>query len=95
MSYNGFTDWMLRNRRTGKTTIAQAPNLAAWISFALVVAVWMFPDSPRALALTRLAVLAATWWGVDELVRGENPLRRSFGAATLALLVFTFARSSR
>lgn len=81
-------EWMFRNRRTGRLTIAQFPNVALWIFFATVV--WRRAGPPRGAGRTAIGVIGAAalaWWAVDEVVRGVNPWRRLLGLGGCALAV--------
>jgi hypothetical protein len=73
-------DWVFRDRRTGRITIAQFPNLALWIFFATAV-LRRLVSGPGGLrtAIGSVGVAALGWWAVDELVRGVNPWRRLLG----------------
>ena len=84
-------DWLFRDRRTGRITIAQFPNLALWIFFASVVLRRLVSGNggPRA-AIGYVGVAALGWWAVDELVRGVNPWRRLLGLGGCALTVAGF-----
>jgi hypothetical protein len=87
-------DWLLRNRETGQITIVQMPNVPLGIFLvAAVVRRVVDPSGWPRTALTVVATAALTWWAVDELVRGVNPLRRILGGVVLALLVFGLVTS--
>ena len=82
-------DWWLRDRRRddGRWTVAQWPNPALWVFLiALVIresalaVVGVTVINEAALYVGRGALLV---WGLDELVRGANPLRRLLGLAVL------------
>ena len=60
-----WVDWMFRDRRTGRITIAQFPNLALWTFFATVVVRWVF--SPHGAARTHVDAVA-----VVALRRGRS-----------------------
>jgi hypothetical protein len=81
-------DWLFRDRRTGKITIAQAPN-APLIIFMIAVAVrWAFrPSGTTRTVIDAVAVAALVYWAGDEVLRGVNPWRRGLGCAVLAALV--------
>jgi hypothetical protein len=81
-------DWLWRNRRTGRITVVQFPNVALWIFFAteagrLIVRSATAPG--RAVGWTGMAALG--WWSLDEVVRGVNPWRRLLGLGGCAVVV--------
>ena len=75
-------DWLFRDRRTGRVTIVQFPNVALWIFFGSVALRRVVSDDggPRT-AIGYAGVAALGWWAVDEVVRGVNPWRRLLGVA--------------
>lgn len=77
--------WLLRDRRTGRMTIAQLPNLSLGVFLAATV-VRRLADPVGAVraALVVVATTALVWWATDELVRGVNPFRRILGGIVLA-----------
>jgi hypothetical protein len=84
-------DWFFRDRRTGRITIAQFPNLALWIFLAAVVLRAIVPtDSGARTALDWIGDAGLAWWAVDEVVRGVNPFRRVIGAVGCFFAVSTF-----
>jgi hypothetical protein len=86
-------DWLFRNRRTGRITIAQAPNLALWLFIAAaVVRSLLDPSGGVRTALDGLATVALIWWAADEIGRGVNPWRRLLGGAVLAGQVLKYLR---
>ena len=64
--------WFFENRRTGRITIGQWPNLPLWIFLVATL-----------LRLGALATIALVVWAGDEIIRGVNPFRRLLGAAVL------------
>ena len=84
----GAVEWLFRNRRTGRITIAQWPNLplGVWI-IAVVVDRLTDPTGALGTALSVVVSAALMWWAIDEIVRGVNPWRRILGAAVLAAQV--------
>ena len=81
-------DWLFRDRRTGRITIAQLPNLALWIFFATAVLRRLVSgDGGLRTAIGYVGVAALGWWAVDELVRGVNPWRRLLGLGGCVLTV--------
>lgn len=80
----GWIDWLFRNRRTGRLTIAQAPNLSIGIFLACTVARWLVdPAGDVRAVLVWGGRLALVWWSVDEILRGVNPWRRILGGVVL------------
>jgi hypothetical protein len=81
-------DWVFRNRKTGKFTVAQMPNapLALFVALRIAQAL-VSPHGTVHPVLRWLAVAALAWWGLDELLRGVNPFRRVLGAAALTSLI--------
>ncbi|GAB2937463.1 hypothetical protein GCM10027047_37550 [Rhodococcus aerolatus] len=82
--------WLVRDRTTGHVVIGQRPNAAILVVVAATVLRWLVVDTglwtAPGTALRVVAALALAWWGVDELVRGVNPLRRGLGVVVLAYL---------
>ena len=91
-------DWMFRDRRTGKITIAQFPNLPLWIFLASLVAGRLAAASSNTGATKiadgadLVASGALAWWGVDEIVRGVNPWRRMLGVGGATYAVYRLTR---
>jgi hypothetical protein len=92
-SPRGSLRWWFEDRRTGRITVAQAPN---WPIYALGVT-WLArrftsggsgPDDLLAAAWTALWI----YWGADELIRGVNPWRRVLGATVIAWQVWSRVR---
>lgn len=78
-------DWLFRNRRTGRITVAQAPNAPLLVFLVAVVVRWIFhPSGTVATVVNVVAAIALIVWSVDEIVRGVNPWRRILGGAVLA-----------
>lgn len=86
-------DWLFRNRRTGRITIAQFPNVALGLFLAASGLRWLWdPDGTPDAALEVVASGALWWWAADEVVRGVNPWRRLLGGTVLvAQLLRLFA----
>jgi hypothetical protein len=80
-------NWLLRNRRTGKITIAQAPNppLIIWLVATLVTVVFS-PTGTAGTAFTIIGTGALIIWAGDELIRGVNPFRRAVGAVVVGAI---------
>ena len=74
--------WLFRNRRTGRITVAQFPNVALSIFFVTVVLRWFVsPGTGFRTAIDWIGVSALAWWALDEVFRGVNPWRRLLGLA--------------
>ena len=83
-------DWLFRDRRTGRVTIVQFPNLALWLYLVTVVASRVASDdSGVRTAIDWIGVAALGLWATDEVFRGVNPWRRLLG---LVVGAFTIAR---
>jgi hypothetical protein len=81
-------DWSFRDRRTGRITIAQFPNLALWIFFATAVARRLVSGAGGLrTTIGYVGVAALGWWAVDEFVRGVIPWRRLLGLGGCVLTV--------
>ena len=79
---------MFRDRRTGRITIAQFPNVALWSFFVTVVVRWVL--SPHGVVRTTVdavADVALAAWAVDEVLRGVNPWRRLLGLGGCGFVV--------
>jgi len=81
-------DWLFRDRRTGRITIAQVPN-APLIVFLVAVGVrWIFhPSGTVGTVVGVTGTLALVVWAGDEILRGVNPWRRLLGGVVLAVTV--------
>ncbi|MGH9038477.1 MAG: hypothetical protein ACRD0O_22195 [Acidimicrobiia bacterium] len=78
-------DWLFRNRRTGRITIAQFPNVPLWVFLvASILRRLLDPTGSLDTALQVIATGGLIWWAADELLRGVNPWRRLLGAGVLA-----------
>lgn len=83
-------DRCFRDRRTGRIVIVQFPNIPLWIYLATVVLGRLMPKDVPFLEPVRWAGAAAlAWWGLDELLRGVNPLRRALGLGGLGAAAWT------
>jgi hypothetical protein len=79
---------MFRDRRTGRITIAQFPNVALWTFFASVVLRRIGPSHGAVrTTIGAVGVAALAWWAVDEVLRGVNPFRRLLGLAGCGLAI--------
>ena len=84
-------DWLVRDRTTGAVVLGQSPNAAILVFLTATVLRWLLVSTglwtaPDAV-LRWVAALALAVWGLDELLRGVNPLRRLLGAGVLVYLV--------
>jgi len=70
----------------GWSGIAQWPNpaIAVWLIAVVVGSTGIVDDASRSSTLTEVGHGALVVWALDELVRGESPIRRLFGAVVLA-----------
>lgn len=86
-------DWWCRDRTTGEIILGQAPNAAiiVWLAANAVRLLDVLPEHEQELGW--IGTGALTVWGLDELVRGVNPMRRVLGAVVLGWQVFGFASS--
>lgn len=69
--------------REGRVVIAQAPNPAICVFIVATVLRWS-PWDEYDTELRWIGTGALLVWAVDELVRGEAPVRRVLGAIVLA-----------
>lgn len=83
------SDWLFRNRKTGRITIAQFPNAALAVFLAASVLRRLL-DGRLDSGLRVLATGGLIWWAADELIRGVNPWRRLLGGAVLAGQIVTW-----
>ena len=78
-------DWLFRNRRTGRITIAQFPNVPLGVFLGAVAVERLFePAGTAGTAVRVLGAGALSWWAIDETIRGVNPWRRLLGGGVLA-----------
>jgi hypothetical protein len=82
------TNWMFRDRATGRLVIAQRPNVPLAVWLACVAIGWLVHPAGRgSTVLHTLATVALVIWAGDEVARGVNPWRRILGAGVLAALM--------
>jgi hypothetical protein len=74
-------DWFFRDRKAGRITVAQFPNIALGVFLAASVLGWLVHGNDT---LRVIAAGALIWWAADEIIRGVNPWRRLLGGAVLA-----------
>jgi hypothetical protein len=85
-------DWLFRNRRTGRMTIVQVPNVPlALFAIAWLVRRFAHPSGALDTALAVVATVALVVWAGGEILRGVNPWRRLLGGAVLLLEVISLA----
>ncbi len=77
--------WWFEDRTTGKTVIAQRPNLLFWACIAGFVATMLFGGNSGVLLVSKGLWLL---WSGDELFRGVNPWRRSLGLLVGTATIF-------
>jgi hypothetical protein len=83
--YGVVIEWLFRDRKTGRITIAQMPNLPLVLFLAASLLRWLVDPAGQVRAgLSLLATGALVWWAADELIRGVNPWRRLLGLAVLS-----------
>ena len=81
-------DWLFRDRRTGRITVAQRPNVPLLVFLAAVVVRWVLhPQGTVGTVVDVVGAGALVVWAGDEIVRGVNPWRRILGGAVLAAIV--------
>jgi hypothetical protein len=85
-------DWMFRDRNTGRVAIAQFPNAALWMFLVASVARRVMPGGTGRDVVRAVAVVALTWWALDEVARGVNPWRRILGLGVFAATVISLLR---
>jgi hypothetical protein len=86
-------DWWFRDRTTGRTVLAQPPNLTLAVWLAASALRWVLsPEGDADRWLRGLATGALIVWAADELVRGVNPWRRVLGAVVLLWQVASLVR---
>ncbi len=76
--------WWFTDRTTGRTTIAQRPNLTLSVFVVAAVASRLL-DAHHQLShvLSIVGTVALALWAGDEVVRGVNPWRRTLGSGVL------------
>ena len=76
--------WLFINRKTGRITVAQWPNLSLGLFVAASLALRIFHPSGTTDQILRIgAAIALVVWALDELIRGVNPFRRLLGFGIL------------
>lgn len=86
------TDWLFRDRSTGRIVIGQRPNLPLSLWLVCVVVRWLVhPGAPWSTVLDVVGTIALVIWAGDEVARGVNPWRRMLGAGVLVALLLSWA----
>jgi hypothetical protein len=81
-------DWLFRNRRTGRLTVAQMPNVPLLVFLVAVGIRWVLhPSGTAGTVVGVTGAVALIVWAGDEIVRGVNPWRRILGGGVLAVTV--------
>jgi hypothetical protein len=81
-------DWLFRNRRTGKLTIAQLPNIPlAVFGGAWLIRTLLHPAGTLGTVLQVAEIGGLVVWAGDEIIRGVNPWRRILGTVVLVIVV--------
>ena len=84
--------WMFLNRRTGRITVAQWPNIPLSAFILLSIALVSIRPSGRTEMVVRAASeVALLIWAVDEVVGGVNPFRRILGSVVLVATITNVA----
>jgi hypothetical protein len=84
--------WMFLNRRNGRFTVTQWPNVALSVYIALSIALrFNIPKGTPETTLRILSIVAIITWAADELVRGVNPFRRILGFGVLLATITSIA----
>lgn len=76
-------DAWIRDRETGRIVAFQAPNPALWV-FIATYAARLFTGKDLDHQLLYVGRGALIVWALDELMRGDAPIRKVFGAVVLA-----------
>ncbi len=83
-----FVRWMFLNRRTGRITVAQWPNVSLSAFLVLTLALHLsHPKGTTENVLRAFADVALFIWAGDELVRGVNPFRRILGLVVIGVTI--------
>jgi hypothetical protein len=79
--------WALGDRRTGRLTVVQWPNIPLSVFIVASLAGVVCPGGRTHQVARVVAVVALLLWALDEVVRGVNPFRRLLGAAVAVATV--------
>lgn len=88
------TEWMFRNRETGRYTIGQPANLSQKLFLCTTLVGIFLPRGPVRTAAGVAAVGMLAWWAVDEVARGVNPFRRILGVIAIGGIAYLARRRS-
>jgi hypothetical protein len=84
--------WMLLNRKTGRLTVAQWPNISLSVFIVLTLLAHIFHPRGAVNDLIHVvADVALMVWAADELIRGVNPFRRILGFAVMMATIASLA----
>jgi hypothetical protein len=84
-------EWFVRDPRTGRIALAQAPNPALVVWAVTAVAPWVALFAERAAELRWIGAGALIAWAADEVIRGASPARRLLGAVVLGWQLYRLA----
>lgn len=85
--------WLFVNRRTGRITVAQWPNLPLGIYLVgALVSLMLHPTGSAGSLVTWGTRFALAVWSALEIGGGVNPFRRILGAAVLASIAVPLIR---
>jgi hypothetical protein len=88
--------WAFLNRRTGRITVAQWPNIPLAVFLLSTVASLLFqPQGGVEVAARAVADVSLIVWAADELLRGVNPFRRALGSTVLVATLIGLILSAR
>jgi hypothetical protein len=80
--------WMFVNRRNGRLTVAQWPNIYLSVFIVLTLALRIFHPTGGIDQLVRgIAEATLLVWAADETIRGVNPFRRILGLVVIAVTI--------
>jgi hypothetical protein len=85
--------WIFRDRQTGRTVIAQRPNIPL-LTWLVATAVSWFLHGPAHTVISGLGTIALVIWACDEILCGVNPWRRTLGAVVLVVVLVTWIGSA-
>jgi hypothetical protein len=85
--------WAFRNRRTGRVTVVQWPNipLATWL-VATVIQLAFRSNTLVSSVASAAGSAALALWAAIEIGWGVNPFRRGLGSVVLILEVVSALR---
>jgi hypothetical protein len=81
----------VRDHRTGRIALVQAPNpaLGVWALSTVALRVGLFADLAAEVRWIGAGALIA--WSADEVIRGASPARRLLGAVVLGWQLYLLA----